>query len=81
MPLYWLSFERDGHWRGAVVLAAENPGHACERAWRLGLNPAGEVEFTVFPDGVPTPPQEYCNRLLTRADVDELDKVLARAAH
>jgi hypothetical protein len=41
--LWWLSFAGDGGNLGVAVVAARNFGSAIAEAYRLGINPGGEV--------------------------------------
>lgn len=90
-PWWWLSFvdpdrpEGDRFVGACIVqgdddliggrLAGTDP---VSSAWRLGINPGGEVQLVRVPDGkVDAVPIEYREVLLTREQVAELDQLLA----
>jgi len=68
MPLqmFYLSFVNDGAFAGAVFIEAHGVTTAVEAAWRLGINPGGQV--ACVPCDIPILP-ELQNRLLSK---DEL---------
>lgn len=67
---HYLSFATDEGFRGGVIVRGEDVVEATKEAWRLGCNPGGEVLGAPVPDDL-MPPEKYCNRLLTKAEIDE----------
>jgi hypothetical protein len=49
---YWLSFADNNGSRGAAVVQGDNFRHAVDEAWRLGINPGGEVFGAPLPPGL-----------------------------
>ena len=82
MPLWWLSF-CDGdrpegqQFLGVSVVDGFNLASAAANAHRLGCNPGGEVMGIEAPeDMIHMVPESYRNRLLTRSEAEELDKLM-----
>lgn len=81
-PLTWwyLSFADDcrpvgSRFLGAAIVRAHGMADAVDQAHRRGINPGGEVQGV----GAPTcfsPPESFCNRLLTAAEVKDMDEAL-----
>lgn len=70
--LWWLSFSGPEGWRGGCFVLAEDELGAIVESHRLKINPHGEVLIVPAPDGCALPPESHMNRLLTRAELDEL---------
>jgi hypothetical protein len=73
-PPVWiyLSFV-DEVFKGAAVVWAHGMASALKKCWILGINPGGEVRGWELEDGeVERLPDWATNRLLTRAQVEEL---------
>lgn len=52
---------------------------AIQTAWRLGLNPGGEVEGMILPPAaIAATPPEYRGRLLDRTEAEQLDEHWSR---
>ena|SRR5258706_9685162 len=75
MSLFYISFAGTEGFRGAVIVAAETLKGAVESAWRLKINPGGEAAgLCVDVSLEKLVPSEYKNRLLSKTDLDTLDK-------
>jgi hypothetical protein len=73
----YLSFVGEEGFRGGVFIPrAKDIIEAVEEAWRLGINPGGEV--AALGPG-PMPPSEWVAILLSREDLVALDRVMGRA--
>lgn len=75
---HYLSFASET-FLGAVIVKAFGMTTAIRRSHELGINPGGSVQHTPFPDDL-VPPEKYCYRLLTKAEVLEMDEVLLGGA-
>lgn len=71
---YYLSFATDERFLGALVLKAFGKSDVVLMSHELKLNPGGSVMILEMADEFPDPPPEFTNRLLNKADLDELDK-------
>jgi len=77
---HWLSFA-DGslpegsQFLGVVIVEAWSFLDAVMQAHRRGINPGGEVQGVEIPRALEIP-AEYVNRLLSRAECEELDRKL-----
>lgn len=70
---YWyLSFATDEDFLGACVIEARSFMHAVLESHRLKINPGGEVKGVAIPELGPLP----INALLSKADIDFLDKAM-----
>jgi hypothetical protein len=80
MPWFYLSFA-DGdrpkgqQWLGACHVEADNFVAAVTRSWEARCNPGGEVRGLELPVGV-APPEAFCDRLMSRADLEEFDRAI-----
>lgn len=73
--LWWCSFAGTDRHLGVAVVAAPGVVHAVRRTHELGINPGGEVGVVPIPArGIP---EAYRDRLLTRAEARELDRLAA----
>ena len=72
-PVWWyLSFAGgDEGWRGGVIVLAHGFATALLEANRLKINPHGEVSGHPIP-GDKAPALKFRNRLLTKAELEEL---------
>lgn len=73
--LWYLSFGRpadQGGWAGCVLTEAPDPMAAIQKAWRLKINPGGEVLAYVWDERTRPVPQEARDRLIT--DQAELER-------
>jgi len=64
---WYLSFVDKTGFRGGAFIVEADYVEAIRKAWRLGINPGGEV------GGIPCdplPPTEWVERLLTREEVE-----------
>lgn len=79
-PLRWwyLSFANDAGFLGAVIVRAHGMGDACDQAHLRGINPGGEVQGRGAPACF-APPESFQNRLLTKAEIGDLDRALLGA--
>lgn len=83
--MWWLSFAdpdlpRGERFLGVCIVPADNRDHAIEKAHLYGCNPGGEVLcIPIPPDLQRLLPKGFEKRLLTSADVDELNAVWAVA--
>ena len=75
--LFYLSFVGEEGWRGGTIVAEYSPEGAIRSTWRQGINPGGEAKFHEWPDDVPRPPDRFHNRLLSRTDLDAMDRCIA----
>lgn len=79
MRWWWLSFcdaslPKGSQFLGAVLVRARDPRDAIREAWRLQVNPGGEVlSQPAPPEFQPLP--GWAGRLLSRADCEEFDLV------
>jgi hypothetical protein len=69
----YLSFADETGFLGAVFIPEQDIVSAVQEAWRLGINPGGEV-MGLGPG--PMPPSEWVGRLLTREQVEEFDQIM-----
>lgn len=71
---WYLSYATQTTFLGGVILEAHGPMDAFTQSSLLGLNPGGAALGFPFPEGdvVPLPPERFRNRLLTRAEVQEM---------
>ena len=60
---------------GAAIVKASNIIEAAHVAWYLDISPGGEVYALTVPLSVKIP-DDYIERLLTKKDLDQLDKEL-----
>lgn len=67
---FYLSFATDEGFRGGCVVRGDDVAEATKEAWRQGCNPGGEVLGAQVPDDL-MPRESYCNRLLTKVEIDE----------
>jgi hypothetical protein len=80
MQWWWLSFA-DGdrpegqQFLGVALVQGRGLGLASSEAWAHGCNPGGEVMGMPFPDWA-KPPEGYTNRLLTRAEAEEVERLV-----
>ena len=74
MPLHYLSFA-DDEWLGGLFIEAPDFPSAITASHVQGLNPGGEIMSVELPDDAPIP-VEYRNRLLSRTDLEDLDRVM-----
>lgn len=69
----WLSFcdpdkPKGEQFLGVVIMWAPGLAHAIDRAWKLGINPGGQVlSYVTNPAGVR--PEDF-DRLLTKAEIE-----------
>lgn len=73
---WWLSFvdaeKPEGErFLGVAIVQARGIGHAVTEAYRLGINPGGEVVGLEI-DAEHVPAEEYRERLLTKAEAEAL---------
>lgn len=73
MSWHYLSFATDDEFLGGVLVDAPNMIAATATAHALGINPGGQVAGVVCPE---PPPEEWCNRLLTRDDLEAFDRAM-----
>lgn len=88
-PWWWLSFAdpdrpEGEQFLGVCIVQGTEPAMGfpratdpIPRAWQLGLNPGGEVQFHRIPEDR-QPPAEWTNRLLDRAECEQLDRVIRK---
>lgn len=77
--LYWLSFADPARptgqqFLGVAIVRARLPLEAVKVSHALGINPGGEVQMmpVVYEPGILPIPDEYLERLLDRATIEEL---------
>lgn len=80
MNWWWLSFcdarlPKGLQFLGVALVEVASMDQVVPEAWRLGINPGGEVQFLQLPSGV-EPPPEFRNRLLTKAEAERLDATM-----
>lgn len=87
VPLWWLSFvdpnsDKEDKGLGVCLVGpARTHMDAIQLAWKKGCNPGGEVMSIPFPEHVAVRvPAGFCDRLLTRAEAEGLDELLATNA-
>lgn len=95
MRYYFLSFASHVGFLGACLVGVEDIADpkaraklAIDEAWRLGINPGGEVLIADLSDAVPLDAMadvlpvvtKYLNRRLTRADCDAWDREVTDVA-
>ncbi len=77
MGLWYLSFAEPGKFNGGVFVEARGHTSALRESHRLGINPGGQVlHFPILPVVAFRIPQTLRNKLLTRLELDELDRTL-----
>lgn len=86
-PLSWIylsfadgSLPKGTQFLGGVIVQAHGVGDAAWQAHQRGINPGGEVMGMIAAPGV-VPPERFCNRLLTKAEIDEMDREMAERGH
>lgn len=78
--LFWLSFADDtlpegSQFLGACLVQAANLAFALTKTHVLGINPGGEIAIVGPLDLDPLEPPPYpLDRLLTRAEIEEIDR-------
>ena len=70
-PAMYLSFADETGFLGGVFVPATDIEGAVQEAWRLGINPGGEVSG-MGPG--PLPAAKWVGRLLSREDIAEFDR-------
>lgn len=76
VPFWWLSFVSDDDvFLGIAVVRGFDMEFAVMSAHRLGCNPGGHVLALLLPEGLAVS-EEYVNRLLTKAEAEELDRLM-----
>ena len=75
--LMWLSFADDDRFLGGVYVVARGLMHAIERTIQLGVNPGGQVAAWDVPEeNAARVKPEWRDRLLNKAEVTKLDKIV-----
>jgi hypothetical protein len=76
VPLTYCSFVKETCVGVVILDGALEPAAACKQAWRLGLNPGGEVMVVILPPDIEQRDFDRCfenrNRLLSPSDAREL---------
>lgn len=77
MTTFWLSFAdvnrpEGTQFKGAAIVEGDDPVDAIQEAWRLGINPGGEVAISEISPDAPIR-DRWRKRLLSREDIDALD--------
>lgn len=77
--LNWLSFcdpekPKGSQFLGVAIVRAPGFATACVVSHTLRCNPGGEIAG--YELGTPRVPEEYINRLLTKEDVEKLEKIM-----
>lgn len=73
---WWLSFV-DPHkpegerFLGVIITMAGGISEATQKLWDMGINPGGEVKAYPYPDDEEPPPEQYRNKLLSKAQLEE----------
>jgi hypothetical protein len=70
---WWLSFVDETGFLGVCYVLAFGMLTAIKEAHRLGINPGGEVQASSIPLDQ-KPPNKWLNRLLSKSDIDEMNK-------
>jgi hypothetical protein len=83
MMMQWLSFAdpelpEGTQFLGVIIVHAPTFMEAWAWTHAAGINPGGGVQGVEFDDAAPVPP-EYVGRLLSKADVETLDGIMAKA--
>jgi hypothetical protein len=73
---WYLSFNDHSGFLGGLFIKAHGIVDGVMKARRQRLNPDGEVTALPCPDESKLPPEEFRNRLLTKADLEEMNKEL-----
>ena len=63
---------------GAAIVRGDNVAEGAQEAWRLGINPGGEVLGIPLPQFIEVAP-EYRERLLDDLEAKELSEAINRA--
>lgn len=75
MPWFWMSFcnpdlPKGQKFLGATIVEAPNALLAANEAWRIGVNPGGEIKFAELDietaDQIPPEGQKYVNKFVSR---------------
>lgn len=78
---WYLSFATKDEFLGAAVVQADDIVGAHLAVTLLGINPGGEVLLVAVPDGkADALPDEFRNVLLSRSDVETMDKIMIGSA-
>lgn len=80
MSLWYLSFATEAGWLGGAFVDADDLVDAAVRAHVLGCNPGGEVMGHDVPDDAPRPEPSDIGRLLTREELERINKRAATLA-
>ena len=79
--LWWLSFcdpqkPKGSQFLGVSIVLGANILDAAQTAWAFGCNPGGELHGEPFWDDETKPPPAFLNRLLSRAEVHEMERLM-----
>ena len=75
--LMWLSFATETQFLGGVYVVAQGFIHAIDKTYQLGINPGGQVRAHDVPDeNAARVRAEWRNRLLSKAEVTKMDKIV-----
>lgn len=82
--MYWLSFcdpeKPEGHaFLGVAIIDTDNFPEAVDAAWRLEINPGGEVVGMPLPEQVHHLVASHTGRLLSREDAQALSDAINAA--
>jgi hypothetical protein len=69
------SLPKNEQWLGAVIVQADTIADAVKEAWRLGINPGGEVAGAEIEN---LPPERFRNRLMiSKSDLRDMGEAMA----
>lgn len=73
---WWLSFAdpkkpKGEQFLGVIITMGGGVGEITQKLWDMGINPGGEVQAVPYPDGEDPPPEQYRNKLLSKAQLEE----------
>lgn len=74
---YYMSFANNEEFLGALIIEADNEFDMMIKSHLSGHNPGGEIQFLTIPEeAIDKLPDKYKDRLLTREEVEEMDRVM-----
>ncbi|MDD2775483.1 MAG: hypothetical protein PHU06_05980 [Gallionella sp.] len=86
MTFYWLSFAdasrpKGGQFLGVLIGEADDVTEVIKKAWRLGMNPGGEIQFHILAQDLKVP-EPLLWRLMTKQEAKHADQaILAANSH
>lgn len=73
--IWYISFATETAFLGGVFVKARGPNSALEATHKHRCNPGGEVLIAAANPEIEIP-EEFCNRLLTKGELEAIDEAL-----